>query len=148
MVRAAEYPRRWFASCCSVLVVNGGEGWREWGWGGPSPPVAGARQRMLHGLLGDLVELDAFDGRVDRPECVGEMPGDGLAFPVRIGRHVDKAGLLGGLFQLFEDRGLALDHDVARRKAIGHVHSEPAAREVLDVAHRGYHVVAAGQKIL
>ncbi len=53
--------------------------------------------RVLHGGedrgLGDFVELEAL-GRLDgQVQDLGEMPGDGFPFAVRVGREIDFIGL-------------------------------------------------------
>ena len=54
--------------------------------------------------LGDLVEEDPRDlASVGAAELLGEVPGDGLALAVGVGRQEDVVGLLGGLLELVED---------------------------------------------
>ena len=46
-------------------------------------------ERLLDGRLGDFVERDAAGLLVLEAERFLEMPGDGLAFAVGVGRQVD-----------------------------------------------------------
>jgi len=50
---------------------------------------------VVHGLLCDLVEEHALDIRVGRPNLFSDMPGDGLALAVGVGRQQDLLRPLG-----------------------------------------------------
>ncbi len=67
--------------------------------------IQGKLARLRHGLLnrplGDLVEHDAPHGFVAQQiallEDFAQVPGDGLAFPVGVGRQIERVRLGGGL---------------------------------------------------
>ena len=78
-------------------------------------------------------------------DLVGDVPGDRLALAVGVGREIDLAGALGGLLQLRERLGLALDGDVLGLEPVLDVHAELPRGQVADVADRGLHVVAGAE---
>ena len=104
--------------------------------------------RRLHGLLdrvlGDLVKEDPV-GWHRHVELVGHVPGDGLAFTVRVGGQVDRGGPLGRLLELGKGFRLSFNCDVLGREAVFHVHPQLAGGQVAKVAHGGAYVVAAPQ---
>ena len=77
--------------------------------------LAGLLHRREHGLLGDLVEADALELRLARSGLQGllEVPGDGLALAVGVGREVDVVGRLRRLLQLV-DRLFLAGQDLVR----------------------------------
>ena len=103
------------------------------------------RARLLHRLvdrvLGDLVEQDAVGRHLDA-ELVGDVPGDGLALAIGVGREVDGRRGLCRLLELGERLGLALDGDVLGLEVVLDVDAELPGGEIAQVADRGPHVVA------
>ena len=98
--------------------------------------LARAGHRLAGPLLGDLVEDDAVDrlGRRAPVACI-EVPGDGLALAVRVGRQVDLARRLDALLELLDELGLVARHDVLRGEVVVDVDAQRALGQVADVAH-------------
>jgi hypothetical protein len=67
----------------------------------------GWAERLLDGLLGDLVEHHALVAIVVAADGLAQVPGDGLALAVEVRREVDGIGVLGQLAQLGNDFFLA-----------------------------------------
>ena len=99
--------------------------------------------RLLHRLLGDLVEQHPVQRRLG-VELVGHVPGDRLPLPVRVGGQIDGARRLGGLLQVVEGLGLSFNSDVLGLEPVVDVHPELSGGEVAEVADRRLHVVARG----
>src|SRR5207248_10966035 len=108
--------------------------------------AAGRLQRPAHGLRGDLVELDAL-GVADL-QHLGQVPGDGLAFPVGVRGQDDLLVLLGRRAKLGDRLAAALDHLVVRLEAVVDLDAHLLFGQVADVAHRGPDVVAVSQEPL
>ncbi len=108
------------------------------------PP--GLLERPEHRPLGDLVEGHPVDLLRVLPEDLGDVPGDGLAFAVRVGGEEDPVGLLRRLPQAADDLLLLIEHLVVGLE----VGSDPHVLldEVADVAHGGLHPVSAPQELL
>src|SRR3990172_366426 len=98
-------------------------------------------------LLGDLVEQHAVNFLAvlgAARDGLGHVRGNGLALAVRVGREQDAVRFFGGGLELFHDRRLALDHDVAGLEVLFNVNAELALRQVHDLAYGGlYRVVFA-----
>ena len=88
---------------------------------------------LLHGLLRDLVEEDAADFRRVVAEELHHVPADGLSFAIRVGRDVDRVGLLRGGLQLADDLLFSFENLVLREEGLL-VDAELALREIADVA--------------
>ena len=67
--------------------------------------VNGSRveERLLNGLFRDFVEGQAGDFPFASGELLRQVPADGLALAIRVGRHVDVRGFLGRVLQLLDD---------------------------------------------
>ena len=76
------------------------------------------------------------------------MPGDGFAFPVRVGSQVDGFGALGGLGELLDGVLLVLWDFVERCEVFGNVDAEPVLGEVPDMAQGGHYVEVLAQYLL
>ena len=74
------------------------------------------------------------------PQGLGDMPGDGLPFPVRVGAQENLRGVRRGLLQFLDDLGLPQDGDVFGLKVVLQVHSQLVFGQVLDVALAGQHL--------
>ena len=81
-------------------------------------------------------------------EDLGEVPGDRLALPVRVGGEDDLAVVLGRGPELVDGLPAALDHLVSRLEARLHVDRDLLFGQVADVAHRGKNVETVTQKPL
>ena len=66
-----------------------------------------------------------------------QVPGNGLALPVRVGGQINRVRRLGGLFQILDDLFLALDRLVNRLKVLLRVHPQCTLRQVPQVSHTG-----------
>ena len=110
----------------------------------PVVDLPGLPQRLLDGVLGDLVEQDPVSGDV-RLELIGNVPGDRFAFPVGVGSQVDGRSALGRLLEIRQRLGLALDGDVLRLEPALHIHPELAGGQIPNMADGGLHVVAGAQ---
>ena len=90
------------------------------------PDVA---ERVLDGAFGDLVEGDPADPVVGQVEGLLQVPGDGLALAVGVGRQVDHVGPGGLALQVAH--GLLLGrHDLVRGLvAVRHVQRRACAWE-------------------
>src|SRR6185436_2592473 len=101
--------------------------------------LAGTLERVEHAALGDLVERDAPDLLGGDLQRLHEMPGDGLALAVRVGREEDGFGGARDGAQLLERLLLLLDDAVLRFEVVVDVDAETPLREIPDVAHAGPH---------
>ena len=73
------------------------------------------------------------------------MPGDGFAFPVRVGCQIDLVALLRLLLQRRDKLLLVLHFNVVRFEAVFDVHADLALGQVTDVSHGGLDGVAIAQ---
>ena len=89
---------------------------------------AGVLDRLLDGVLGDLVEQHAAHVVAALRAAVGHVPGDRLALAVGVGGDQDRRGLLGRLLQLLDRLRLALDGDELRLEVRLDVHAQLARR--------------------
>jgi len=72
--------------------------------------IVGIGKGVLDVTAGDGVEDDALRDRGLDAEDMGEMPGDGLSFPVEVGCEPDIDGVLGGFLEI-GDNGLFSGED-------------------------------------
>jgi len=77
--------------------------------------------RVLDGRFGDLVEGHALHRRLDLAflEDFADVPGNRLAFAVRVGGQQHFVGFLGGLDDGFDVLGVALDDLVFHAEIFG-----------------------------
>ena len=90
---------------------------------------------------GDLVEGHALRLFVREIQKLFQMPRNGLALAIRVGREIDGVRALGALFQIRDHVLAALDGDILRLKARLDVHAELALRQVAQMAHRGHDLI-------
>jgi|GEM_PF-3756156 len=69
-----------------------------------------------------------------------DVPGNGLAFPVRVGRQVDVFSVFGCLFELGDDLLFRFDHLVGGFKIVLNINAKLALREIHDMSHRSPHI--------
>ena len=100
---------------------------------------------LLHALLGDLIEGHAVGLVGVEAQDVGQMPADGFAFTVRVGRQQHTVGVLGLALQLFDELFLAFDADVLRRIVMLDVDAQLGGGQIADVAHAGRNFVVFAQ---
>ncbi len=94
-------------------------------------------QGFPDGLLGQLQEQDPVKLMVLLPQGLGDVPGDGLPFPVRVGGQVDLGDARRHFLQLLDDLGLTQDGDVFGLKVVLQVDPELMGRQVPDMAFAG-----------
>jgi len=103
-------------------------------------------ERLLYGRLGDFVEDDPAQlGRADAGD-LGQMPGNGLPLPVRVGGQIDLGGLLDLLRQFLHHLLFLFGYPVGGLEVVLHVYGHRGAEQVPDVAHRGADGVALAQE--
>ena len=78
-------------------------------------------------------------------EDICQMPADGFALTVRVGREEDAVRVLGLALQLFDKLFLALDADVLGRIVMLDINSQLGSRQVTDMAHTGRYLVITAQ---
>ena len=109
--------------------------------------LAGILDRLLDGVLGDLVEEDAADLRGVAAEEVHDVPADGLSFAIRVGGDVDGVGLLRGGLQLADDLLFAFQ-DLVLREEGDLVDAELALGQIADVADRRFDDVVLADELV
>jgi len=103
---------------------------------------------IADGVLRQLVKQDPVKPATLFFEHLGRVPGNGLTFAVGVRRQVDIFGFGSGLFQGLDHFLLAGDACVLRCETGLDVDSHFSLGKVLDMAHRGGHVVVAAQEFL
>ena len=98
-----------------------------------------------HHLFGDLIEGHPVGLLIAQSQHLLKMPGNGLAFPVRVGGQKDFFTFLGALFQVVDDLFLALDGLVIQREAALHIHADLAFRQIPHMAHGGLDLIPGAQ---
>ncbi len=74
---------------------------------------------VLDGFLGDFVEHHAVSRYVLELGGFDEMPGDGLAFAVRVGGQIHRCSLRGCIFDFLDHCLLGLGDDIPGDDALG-----------------------------
>ena len=98
---------------------------------------AGLAECILDGPFGDFVERHPANAVFLQVERLLQVPGDGFAFAVGVGRQIDQPGTGGGAFQV-ADRFLLGRHDlVGWLVAFGHLEAELPFGKIAHVAHAG-----------
>ncbi len=105
-------------------------------------------QGILHCAGGDFVELDPLDIPGFILDHLRDVPGNGLALTIRVGREIDRISPGRGLLKIMDDFFLALDGLVARREIVFLIHADFLGGQVADMPHAGLHHVFAAQKFL
>ena len=103
---------------------------------------------LFHAGAGDLIEGHPVLGVRIQAQNVGQVPGDGLSFPVRVRGQQHAVGLGGSFLQLFHQLFLAFDDGVLGLEVVLHVHAEAGLGQIPHVSHRGHHFIAASQIFL
>ena len=96
---------------------------------------AGVGHALLHALFGDLVKGDAVGLVGVQPQNVCQMPADGFAFTVRVGRQQHAVCVFGLALELLDELFLAFDADVLRSIAVLHIDAQLRRGQVADMAH-------------
>ena len=119
-------------------------------------------ESLLHGALRDLVEGHAADAvglvafllllfllaLVSVAQFLGQVPGDGFAFAVRVRRQIDVVRGQGQLLQLGENFLLAGNDDVFRLEIVVDIDAQRALGQVFHVAKRCFDNEAFAQILL
>ena len=105
----------------------------------------GVGHALLHTLFGDLVKGDTVGLVGVQPQNIGQMPADGLALAVRVGRQQHAVGVFGLALQLLDELFLALDADVLRGIAMLHINAQLRCGQIADMAHAGSDLVVIAQ---
>jgi hypothetical protein len=74
-----------------------------------------------------------------------QMPGDGFALTVRVGREVDLARALHAGLEVLDDLRFVARNEVLRREVMLHIHAQRALGEIANVPHRGFHRIPGAQ---
>ena len=82
------------------------------------------------------------------PQDLGDVPGDGLPFPVRVRPQVNLRDAGGRFLQFLDDLGLSQDSDVFGRKFVFQVNPQLTFGQVLDVPFAGDHLDVVAQVFL
>ena len=107
--------------------------------------AAGVLDALGDHLFGDLVEGNPLGLLIVQLQQLLQMPGDGLALPVRVRGQIDGLGGLGFFFQ-FADQFLFIpDGDIPGLKAVLNIHAHLALGQIPQVAHGGGHLIVAAQ---
>ena len=109
---------------------------------------AGVFHTIFHTALGDLIEGHTVLIVEIQPQDIGQMPGDGLAFPVRVGCQIDLVALFRLLLQRRDKLLLVLHFNVVRFEAVFDVHADLALGQVADVSHGRHHFIAGTEIFL
>ena len=95
----------------------------------------------------DLVELDATHRAVAiQAQRRDQVPGDGLAFAVRVGREQDRLGRARLVLQSLDDVLAVLGDDVLRAKLVFDVDAEFALWQIAHMPQAGTHHEVAAQE--
>ena len=125
--------------------------------------VAWVAERLLHSGLSDLVKDHTFGilrHYLKFPQRLHDVPGDGLAFAVRVCRQVHRRGLASGGGNLLDELGfaapvapaatpvaVALDH-ILRFKVVLNIDAKAADGQITHVSERRHDGVLAPQDAL
>ena len=90
---------------------------------------------VLDGFFGDFVEFHAVSRRALQLGGLDEMPGDGFAFPVRVGGQIYRRSLRGRVFDFLNDGLLALGHDIPGDYPLGQRDAQGLLRQIAHVSH-------------
>ena len=96
--------------------------------------------------LGDLVEHHPLHRHL-RLQVLEEVPADGFALAVLVGREVELDGVLQRRPQVLDHLLAAFGQLVRRLEPVVDVDGETLRRQVGDVAHRGAHVVVVAEEL-
>ena len=77
---------------------------------------------------------------------LGQMPGDGFPFTVRVGCQINFGSVFGFLADLGQDLAPAVDGDVFDSKIVVHIHAQLRFGHIPHMALRGLHLVTPSQE--
>ncbi len=76
---------------------------------------------------------------------MGDMPGNGFALTIRVGRQKDFISLGGSFFQIGDNFTLAFNGDILRGKVLFYINAQLAYRQVTDVTDRSPDIIILAQ---
>ncbi len=94
------------------------------------------------------MEGDAADTIIAEVEGLLKVPGDRLAFAVRVGGEIDDTGLGSGPLELADRLFLGRNDFVRRLVALGDVEAELALGQVAHMAHAGFDDIGRAKKLV
>ena len=103
--------------------------------------LARVLQRLCDGLGGNFVKFDAVLAVLIEPQHRLQVPRDGLALTVGVGREIDAVGPLCLVHEAPDRLFLARRDDIARLEVLINGNAQRLLREVADVSARGVHAV-------
>ena len=106
----------------------------------------GMADRVLHGLFGDFVKLDAALLRRIDVQHIGQMPGNGFSFAVRVGCEINNVRSLGFFADARQNIAPAPNGDIFHGKVVAGVYADLRFGQIAHMALRGLHLIALPQK--
>ncbi len=104
-----------------------------------------------HGLLGDLVEAHPTKRRRlagSGLQRLAQVPGDGFALAVGVGREIDRVRGLGRALELVDRLLFSGEHFVGRLVGVLAIDTQALARQIPHVAVRGHDLEALAEELL
>ncbi len=99
----------------------------------------------LDHLFGDLVEGDTIGLVVRDVQKLLQMPGDGLALPVRVRGQIDPAAFFGGLFQVVNHVLFVLNGLIDGLQVVVEINADFAFGQIPDMTEGGLHLIVRPQ---
>ena len=93
------------------------------------------RERFGHCALGDLLEGDALGDLFGNLRRLHQVPGDRLAFAVRVGGQVHFLGLRRRLRQILDHIFLVVGYAILGREVVIDVHAQLRFEQIAHVAN-------------
>ncbi len=100
---------------------------------------------VLNGLLGDFVEGQPVNLALLALQFLNQVPADGLALAVGVGRDVNVRRVFRGLLELLDDLLARFDGFVLLGEVVVDVHTQLALGQIADVTHRRDDLVVAAE---
>ena len=110
--------------------------------------LPGLGHPLGHSGFGDFIEGHPVVLVSIGPEKTGEMPGDGLSFPVGVGGEDDAVALGCHGLQLTDQGGFSRDIHVTRLEPVFDIHPEQSFGQIPDMAHRRDDFIAGAEVFL
>ena len=101
--------------------------------------------RILHYLFRNLIEGHPLGFAVGQSQKLLQVPGNGLALPIRVGCEIDGVRLGGFRLQLLDEGFLAPHRNILGGKIMLDIHAHFALGQVPQVAHAGLDGVAGAE---
>lgn len=112
-----------------------------------SAQIRGVRQGLAYGPRRDFVEPDALEIGIGVADQFRHVPGNGLAFSIRIWGEIHNTRLLGSSAQFLHDLRLPRDDLVVGYESVLFVHPKVFLRQVAHMPHGGLHPVSWSQEL-